>query len=255
MEPRHFACHQLSDLESHGFAAGDLKKLSDGGVHTVEALAHASKRFLLNIKGLSDVKVTKLKEAGALSATCRALLRQRALSATATQKHSREDCAHRLHARHLRPAALRQHLAHHHRLPRVGHPAGRRAGRAPQSTVTPLRRRSRAPRPRQAASRRALSPRSTASFARARRSCATRWPSRARYGATTRPSGASVRLTHLQLGADNGGGEGKALYIDTEGTFRPDRLAPIAQRCVRLPRQSALCRTAPLTPRLAPGWA
>lgn len=27
-----------------------------------------------------------------------------------------------------------------------------------------------------------------------------------------------------------GGGEGKCLYIDTEGTFRPQRLIPIAQR-------------------------
>ena len=27
-----------------------------------------------------------------------------------------------------------------------------------------------------------------------------------------------------------GGGEGKALYIDTEGTFRPERLFAIAER-------------------------
>jgi DNA repair protein RAD51 len=33
-----------------------------------------------------------------------------------------------------------------------------------------------------------------------------------------------------QLGADQGGGEGKALYIDTEGTFRPERLVDIAKR-------------------------
>jgi DNA repair protein RAD51 len=29
---------------------------------------------------------------------------------------------------------------------------------------------------------------------------------------------------------ENGGGEGKALYIDTEGTFRPERLHAIAER-------------------------
>ena len=28
-----------------------------------------------------------------------------------------------------------------------------------------------------------------------------------------------------------GGGEGKAMYIDTEGTFRPQRLMQIAERC------------------------
>mmetsp|Transcript_33236 Transcript_33236/g.77246 ORF Transcript_33236/g.77246 Transcript_33236/m.77246 type:complete len:378 (-) Transcript_33236:163-1296(-) len=33
-----------------------------------------------------------------------------------------------------------------------------------------------------------------------------------------------------QLPIENGGGESKALYIDTEGTFRPERLLSIAQR-------------------------
>ncbi len=34
----------------------------------------------------------------------------------------------------------------------------------------------------------------------------------------------------LQLPIDMGGGEGKAMYIDTEGTFRPQRLMQIAER-------------------------
>ncbi len=33
-----------------------------------------------------------------------------------------------------------------------------------------------------------------------------------------------------QLPVESGGGEGKALYIDTEGTFRPERLESIASR-------------------------
>ena len=33
-----------------------------------------------------------------------------------------------------------------------------------------------------------------------------------------------------QLPKNNGGGDGKALYIDTEGTFRPEKLKPIAER-------------------------
>lgn len=37
-----------------------------------------------------------------------------------------------------------------------------------------------------------------------------------------------------QLPLDQGGGEGKALYIDTEGTFRPERLLAIAERWVRV---------------------
>lgn len=31
---------------------------------------------------------------------------------------------------------------------------------------------------------------------------------------------------------DQGGGEGKAMYIDAEGTFRPQRLLQIADRYV-----------------------
>ena len=33
-----------------------------------------------------------------------------------------------------------------------------------------------------------------------------------------------------QLPVKEGGGAGMAMYIDTEGTFRPERLIPIAQR-------------------------
>lgn len=36
----------------------------------------------------------------------------------------------------------------------------------------------------------------------------------------------------LQLPIDRGGGEGKAMYIDTEGTFRPERLLAVAERQV-----------------------
>ena len=40
------------------------------------------------------------------------------------------------------------------------------------------------------------------------------------------------RAVTCQLPIDRGGGEGKCLYIDTEGTFRPERLVAIAERCV-----------------------
>lgn len=36
----------------------------------------------------------------------------------------------------------------------------------------------------------------------------------------------------FQLPLDQGGGEGKAMYIDAEGTFRPQRLLQIADRSV-----------------------
>ena len=37
-------------------------------------------------------------------------------------------------------------------------------------------------------------------------------------------------LSSSQLPIDNGGGEGKCLYIDSEGTFRPERLLAVAER-------------------------
>ena len=34
----------------------------------------------------------------------------------------------------------------------------------------------------------------------------------------------------LQMPLTMGGAEGKAMYIDTEGTFRPERMVAIAER-------------------------
>ncbi len=42
-------------------------------------------------------------------------------------------------------------------------------------------------------------------------------------------------LYTLQLPISMGGAEGKAMYIDTEGTFRPERLQQIAERRVSCP--------------------
>lgn len=47
-----------------------------------------------------------------------------------------------------------------------------------------------------------------------------------------------------QLPLDAGGGEGKAMYIDTEGTFRPQRLAAIAER-FGLNGESSRCSSPP----------
>ncbi|KAL0248212.1 hypothetical protein GEMRC1_003448 [Eukaryota sp. GEM-RC1] len=40
----------------------------------------------------------------------------------------------------------------------------------------------------------------------------------------------SHTLCHLSTETTKGGGAGKAVFIDTEGTFRPERLIPICQR-------------------------
>jgi len=49
------------------------------------------------------------------------------------------------------------------------------------------------------------------------------------------PTAVRTQLCHqlcvtCQLPFDQGGGEGKALFIDTEGTFRPERLLAVAER-------------------------
>lgn len=39
-----------------------------------------------------------------------------------------------------------------------------------------------------------------------------------------------LSIHFLQLPIEQSGGEGKCMYIDTEGTFRPERLLAVAQR-------------------------
>lgn len=53
-------------LQELGIAIGEIKKLKEGGIMTVESLAYAPKKELLSIKGLSEQKVEKLQSAGKL---------------------------------------------------------------------------------------------------------------------------------------------------------------------------------------------
>ncbi len=48
-------------------SAADIKKLMEGNIHTIEALAHMPKRELSNIKGLSEAKVAKMQAEGTTS--------------------------------------------------------------------------------------------------------------------------------------------------------------------------------------------
>lgn len=43
-----------------GISASDIKKLEDAGFHTIEAVAYAPKKELLNIKGISEAKADKI---------------------------------------------------------------------------------------------------------------------------------------------------------------------------------------------------
>ncbi len=50
-------------LEEQGISAGDIKKLTDAGYHTVESVAFTPKKALVNVKGLSEAKIDKILEA------------------------------------------------------------------------------------------------------------------------------------------------------------------------------------------------
>eukprot|EP00798_Chlamydomonas_sp_ICE-L_P027067 gene27069-2300_t len=154
---------QIGILVAQGVPAADIKKLVEGGIHTVEGLAHAAKKDLLAIKGLSEAKVEKLQCAawkivpmGFTTATVVAEQRGEIVQVTTGCKE------------------LDSILD----------------GGIETGSITEL------------------------------------------YGEFRC---GKTQLCHTlcvtcQLPIEMGGAEGKALYIDTEGTFRPQRLAQIAER-------------------------
>lgn len=222
----------VHELENHGINASDVKKLAEGGFHTVEAVrwagirfggsirpcalteppvqvAYATKKQLTLIKGLSDAKADKLLAAASKLVPMGFTTVRLPCSATA-----------------LSPPDP---------------PLGWWKRRPPTTTGTA---------PTLSPSRRA--PRSWTSCSGVRCSEAgaapiahTRWP-RTRAGPGGFETGSitemfgefrtgKTQLCHTlcvtcQLPLDQGGGEGKAMFVDTEGTFRPERLLSIAER-------------------------
>ncbi len=47
-------------MQQSGISASDIRKLEDAGFHTIEAVAYAPKKELLNIKGISEAKADKI---------------------------------------------------------------------------------------------------------------------------------------------------------------------------------------------------
>jgi DNA repair protein RAD51 len=56
----HFGPLPVSKLEQSGISAGDIKKLQEAGLHTIEAVAYTPKKMILAIKGISDAKADKI---------------------------------------------------------------------------------------------------------------------------------------------------------------------------------------------------
>uniref|UniRef100_H2SD86 RAD51 recombinase n=1 Tax=Takifugu rubripes TaxID=31033 RepID=H2SD86_TAKRU len=59
-EEESFGPQPLCRLEQCGISTSDIKKLEDAGFHTIEAVAYAPKKELLNIKGISEAKADKI---------------------------------------------------------------------------------------------------------------------------------------------------------------------------------------------------
>lgn len=53
----------IIELEKQGISATDIKKLTDAGYHTIEAVAFTPRKHLILVKGLSEAKVEKIIEA------------------------------------------------------------------------------------------------------------------------------------------------------------------------------------------------
>ena len=60
VEEESFGPQPISRLEQCGINANDVKKLEEAGFHTVEAVAYAPKKELINIKGISEAKADKI---------------------------------------------------------------------------------------------------------------------------------------------------------------------------------------------------
>jgi len=153
----------IAKLEAHGISAADCKKLQEAGFFTVEAIAYAPKKALLNIKGISEQKAEKILQEAAKIVPMG--------FTTASEFHVR-----RSEIIHLTTGS--QELD---KLLRGGFETG---------SITEM-------------------------FGEFR---------------TGKTQLCHQLAVACQLPIDQGGGEGKCLYIDTEGTFRPERLLAVAER-------------------------
>lgn len=150
-------------LEGNGITAGDIKKLQEGGLHTVEAVAFSTKKALIEIKGISEAKADKLIAAAAKIVPM-------GFTTAADYMEVRKEI--------IKLGTGSEEL---NKLLGGGVETG---------SITEI-------------------------FGEFR---------------TGKTQLCHTLCVTCQLPIDQGGGEGKALYIDTEGTFRPERLTATANR-------------------------
>uniref|UniRef100_A0AAZ3SKW1 DNA repair protein RAD51 homolog n=1 Tax=Oncorhynchus tshawytscha TaxID=74940 RepID=A0AAZ3SKW1_ONCTS len=154
-------CNLQCPTQQCGISASDLKKLEDAGFHTIEAVAYAPKKELLNIKGISEAKADKAEAAKLVPMGF----------TTATEFHQRRAEIIQISTGSKELDKLLQ-------------------GGIETGSITEM-------------------------FGEFR---------------TGKTQLCHTLAVTCQLPIDQGGGEGKAMYIDTEGTFRPERLLAVAER-------------------------
>ncbi|CAI5730071.1 unnamed protein product [Hyaloperonospora brassicae] len=150
-------------LEQAGINASDVNKLKEAGMHTVDAVAMATKKQLVAIKGISEVKAEKMLKAAREMVNV-------GFTTAADVLESRKDLITLSTGSNAVDELLK--------------------GGVETGSITEI-------------------------FGEFR---------------TGKTQLCHQLCVTCQLPVDRGGGEGKALFIDTEGTFRPQRLQAIAER-------------------------
>uniref|UniRef100_M4C046 DNA repair protein RAD51 homolog n=1 Tax=Hyaloperonospora arabidopsidis (strain Emoy2) TaxID=559515 RepID=M4C046_HYAAE len=150
-------------LEQAGINASDVNKLKEAGMHTVDAVAMVTKKQLVAIKGISEVKAEKMLKAAREMVNV-------GFTTAADVLESRKDLITLSTGSNAVDELLK--------------------GGVETGSITEI-------------------------FGEFR---------------TGKTQLCHQLCVTCQLPVDRGGGEGKALFIDTEGTFRPQRLQAIAER-------------------------
>jgi len=163
MEEGDMGAEPIERLENHGIGTGDINKLRAANFHTVQQVAYAPMKHLVNIKGISEVKADKIQTAAFKIVPMG--------FQTATEIHKqREEILHLTTGSQELDTLLQ--------------------GGIETGSITEI-------------------------FGEFR---------------TGKSQLCHTLAVTAQLPCDNGGGEGKVLYIDTEGTFRPERCVSVAER-------------------------
>lgn len=152
----------INELEQAGINATDINKLKEAGMHTVDAVAMATRRQLVAIKGISEVKADKMLKAAREMVNV-------GFTTAADVLESRKDLITLSTGSNAVDELLK--------------------GGFETGSITEI-------------------------FGEFR---------------TGKTQLCHQLCVTCQLPVDRGGGEGKALFIDTEGTFRPQRLVAIAE--------------------------